>query len=124
MKLRIKGNSIRIRITQTEIKQLGENRQVIEETRFNQTSALNYILQIQSSINEIKAELYDSTIRISLPQSVADNWLNSDQVGLDVKQEIGGRDILNIVIEKDFSCLRPRGDEDESDLLPNPKQSC
>lgn len=123
MKLRIKGNSLRLRISQSEVKQLKDNLQITEEIQFSKDSALRYTLQNQPGLNTIKADYSENSLLISLPETLAKDWLNSDQVGLEGIQENSENNFLKILVEKDFSCLSPRGDEDESDLLPNPKQS-
>lgn len=123
MKLRIKGNSLRLRISQSEVKQLKDNLQITEEIQFSKDSALRYTLQNQPGLNTIKADYSENSLLISLPETLAKDWLNSDQVGLEGIQENSENNFLKILVEKDFSCLTPHGDEDESDLLPNPKQS-
>jgi len=102
---------------------LKSKQKIIEEVQFSPQSTLNYKLQIQTGLDNIKADLSGNTIQVSLPQSTAVDWLNSDQVGLKATQEIGKNQFLKIVIEKDFACLTPRKEEDQSDLLPHPKKS-
>ena len=87
MKLRIKGNSLRLRISQSEVKQLKDNLQITEEIRFSKDNALRYTLQNQPGINTIKADYSENSLRISLPELLAKDWLNSDQVGLEGIQE-------------------------------------
>jgi len=47
-------------------------------------------------------------------------WANSERVGLNHEQKVNGEASLTIVIEKDFQCLEPRPNEDQSDSFPNP----
>ena len=41
------------------------------------------------------------------------------QVGIEHNQSIGDESALRILVEKDFRCLQPRSDDDESDNFPN-----
>jgi hypothetical protein len=125
MKLRIKGNSLRLRLQQKEVKRILEDGVVREETPFG-TAMFSYELSVRGDVDAIKAELAGTTMRISLPTEVARKWATSDEVSL-YGEQAGGREVLKILIEKDFACIKPRTSplwEDESDAYPNPNPSC
>ena len=56
-----------------------------------------------------------------LPESSVRAWANSEQVSIIGEQQHKNGDKLDILVEKDFSCLTPREGEDESDMFPHPK---
>jgi hypothetical protein len=58
--------------------------------------------------------------RILVPAATADEWCVSQQVTLAQVQGVGSA-ALSITLEKDFACLAPRADEDESDNFPHPE---
>ena len=69
------------------------------------------------------AHLSETRITVRLPETGVLAWANSDQVGFKGEQLLDGGGVLTLLVEKDFRCLAPRPDEDESDLFPNPRES-
>jgi hypothetical protein len=124
MKLRIKGNSIRMRLTQTEIKKIAEGKAVQETLSFGGGTHLIYSLVPSHETQAIHASFEQREIRVHLPIDASKAWASSDQISLKHHQAIE-RDQLFILIEKDFLCLKPRQHEveDESDLFPNPNEA-
>jgi len=125
MKIRILGNSLRLRLKQSEVKQLGAEGKVKEQIRFGTTSSqqLTYILQ-KGATAQVTASFNSSVISILVPNDVADHWATSDQISLRESLPIGNGEELKILIEKDFKCLTDREGEDESDMFPNPEERC
>ena len=120
MKLRIRGNSIRLRLTKVEVEQLGSEGVVGESIHFGGSSTpLVYELRT-SRAETIFAEFDGRRIGIAIPFDEADGWMNSDSVSLEASQAIGEDAFLRILVEKDFACLTERSTEDESDAFPNP----
>lgn len=119
MKIRIKGDTIRLRLSQTEVSDIGVYNDVVETTHFGE-SELMYRLTSQAQANSITASFENNEITVVLPQQVAQNWANSDTVGVESAKDA----IPYILIEKDFQCLTVRQGEDESDLFQNPNTTC
>lgn len=122
MKLRIRGNSIRLRLGESEIAQLAKTGRVSESTPFSALpgNQLTYTVVTSAAESEISARLLDNEIKVTVPEVLGRGWANSAQVGLKHEQRIDGGVSLSIVIEKDFRCLEPRPGEDQSDSFPNP----
>ncbi len=124
MKLRIRGDSVRIRLSQKEVKAISEGKAVREKTRFLGTESFEYVFMPTKSIASITAEYKNNSLVVSCPEVIAFDWANSDQVALKHDQAIAGEaeTKLFILIEKDFQCLKPRENEkeDESELFANP----
>ena len=120
MKLRIKGSSLRLRLTQGEIRALAEGRTVQEEVPFGPGSALLYRLRRDAGIPLITASYSNNVIEIRVPESDALRWCGSELVGLEQTQPVTGG-ALRIALEKDYACLAPREGEDESDNFPHPQ---
>lgn len=121
MKLRIRGNSVRIRVSQTELRQIAEEGLAEDSIRFSPTAGLVYRVRVVQD-GAVAAELADGSLTITLPQAVVERWSEPDEVTIRGEQSIGGGETLKILVEKDFQCLAPREDEDEGDLFPNPVQ--
>ena len=121
MKLRIRGNSIRLRLTKSEVVQFDKTGKVEEIVEFGfEKKYLGYQLHRSTDDERIGAKFEDNLLCISVSKKEADNWLNSDRVGIEAMQRIGGGRSLRILVEKDFACLTPRAHEDESDAFSHP----
>lgn len=120
MKLRMKGDSLRLRLTRGEVQQLAESGRVEERVHISPHGVLVYRLQRAAAAATLGATFDNGVIEIQVPESVARDWCASERVTLDHVQQHGAVD-LRIVIEKDFACLAPRSDEDESDNFRHPK---
>jgi hypothetical protein len=119
MKLRIKGASLRLRLTQGEVRALSAGGRVEEQVPFGGGSKLTYRLSRDATADKIAATLSDGVLDIRVPDALARRWCASDEVTLTENQQTGA-DTLRIVVEKDFACLAPRPDEDEADNFPHP----
>ena len=119
MKLRIKGASLRLRLTQTEVHTLAEQGQVEERVPFGAQVQLTYRLRRDASVTQMQASFERNVIEIRVPQALATGWCASQQVTLAHSQSVPSG-VLQITLEKDFACLGPRAEEDESDNFPHP----
>lgn len=121
MKLRIRGNSIRLRLKRGEVESLAAGNKLIEETEFPGT-VFSYSLEL--SDNEDMVSSFDNgRIEISMPREIIPEWADTDLVTLYTEQELPGDGKLEILVEKDFTCLEPghhRNCEDDQDTYPHP----
>ncbi len=120
MKLRIRGNSIRIRVSQTELSSIADDGQVEETIQFSPDARLRYGLAVTDD-GAPRVSYEGNRILIRLPRAAVQRWLAPDQVGIESAQAIGAGEQLKILVEKDFTCLAPRAGEDDADLFPNPQ---
>lgn len=120
MKLRILGNSIRLRLTKSEVVQFGETGKVEDMVEFGAVSpGLCYRLSTTVDDDTPRARFEDHCLSISVPAGEAENWIGSEQIGIEATQLVGDRKFLRIMVEKDFTCLEGRTAEDDSDAFPN-----
>ena len=120
MKLRIKGNTIRFRLTKSEVEYFGNIFYIEEKTEFGNNS-LTYALST-SDHSKISATFNNNKIEINIPKQIAQGWITSNRVGIDGEIEIEQNKKLYILIEKDFKCLDDTI-EDQSDNYENPSAS-
>ena len=121
MKLRIRGESLRLRLKRGEVDQIAAGSSIVEETHFP-NSVLAYRLDVSEN-HEISASFDRGGLVISLPKSKVSDWADSDEVSLSAEQKLTGAGSLTLLIEKDFSCLEPghhRDGEDDEDTFPHP----
>jgi len=117
MKLRIRGNTIRLRLTQLEVKQLTNEGSVEEVVEFGSIAELTYRIKTDS-VNQIFASFDNNTITVTIPTNQAQEWANSDQTG--IENGAYGLVPLHVIIEKDFQCLKMRDVDEDKDAYPNP----
>jgi hypothetical protein len=122
MKLRIRGNSVRLRVSQSEVKALAERGYTEDCTRFAPGVELTYRLAVVPA-GAVRALLTGSTVEVGIPRAELERWLAPSEVTIRAEQPIGSGERLSILVEKDFECLEPREGEDASDLFPNPAKS-
>lgn len=126
MKLRIKDNSIRFRLTKTEVNNLAALKLIKASTCFGEGPLfkLTYCLSIDPKASYIEASFDNRAILVKIPEPLAKVWTSTDQVALQHSQKIDDQNTLKILIEKDFFCLKPRQNEieDESDMFQNPSK--
>lgn len=123
MKIRIKGNSIRYRLSKTEIAILGNQGWLEERTEFLNGPALLYRLETKEGIRHLEASFSGNRICTFIPAAIAAEWTTTDVVGFNHKMNIGEGKELFLLIEKDFVCL-DHSFEDQSDNYPNPNKTC
>jgi len=116
MKLRIKGNTIRFRLTQGEVAKLRAGAALREATEFAPAQILTYALEPAASIGGVQAGFQDGVIRVRLPENDVAAWADGDIVGM-----YGRTGVLEVAIEKDFQCLTRAGSPEEADAFPNPQ---
>jgi hypothetical protein len=116
MKIRIKGNSLRYRLTRSEVERFTAEGYIEETTHFGKSSLL-YSLQ-KTSAEDLSASFENNSITLHMPHQMANEWATTDTVGFENK-----KDGLYLLIEKDFRCLDNVA-EDQSDNYPNPNGVC
>ncbi len=124
MKLRLRENSIRLRLLQSEVEQLRQNGTVSEKIRFNEQQTLTYTLVVSATATEISSRFENREIIIEIPMGAALEWTTTDLIGLENKQKINENLTLEITLEKDFACLDRPFDADIRDAVPRPSQNC
>ena len=121
MKLRIGGDTIRLRLKRGEVDRIAAGNSIVEETHFPD-SVLTYRLDVCDN-KDITASFDNGSLVISLPKSKALDWAGTGDVSLSAEQMCSGASPLSLLIEKDFSCLEPghhRDGEDDEDTFPHP----
>jgi len=119
MKIRIKGNSVRLRLTKTDVATLCETGRFEEKTPFP-NGLFTYALQVQSSTENMVATINDNTIEIGISTELIKNWSTNDKVGFQHMVSLENTAELWLLVEKDFVCMDETV-EDQTDNYPNPK---
>ncbi|MGI9272650.1 MAG: DUF7009 family protein [Woeseiaceae bacterium] len=120
MKLRIRDNSIRLRLARGEVDTLRDAGLVAARTGFPGGREFQYIVESSPASVNPGAFFSDSIVTVRLPETTVLAWANSEQVSIVGEQRLDDGEPLTILVEKDFACLAPREGEDESDMYPHP----
>ncbi len=123
MKLRLRKNSIRLRLTRGEVAEFAETGIVEDSVQFGPGSRLSYRLMSATGAAEVSASFEGDIITVTIPLAVGTAWAATDQVGIEAEQKTGSDGDLTILIEKDFACLESRSGGEDDDAFPHP-QNC
>jgi hypothetical protein len=122
MKLRIKGNSLRLRVTPSEMTQLMEAGRIEETIHFaaNEEARLTYALEHSADVTGMAVRYAPREMAVVVSSRDARRWSGSQEVGLygEAHTSAGA---LELAVEKDFACL-DKSEAENADRFPNPKQ--
>jgi hypothetical protein len=119
MKIRIKENSIRLRLTKSEVDLFLSEGYYSQNCRIG-TVSLRYTLKSSDDIDNLIATFDNNEITVSMPSSFLSEWNVPTKIGFTHSINLDKESSLLIKVEKDFACL-DKTDEDQSDNYPNPK---
>jgi hypothetical protein len=122
MKLRIHNNSIRLRLTQTEVARLAAGQSVEQTTEFTPTTSLTSLVKPAAHLRAATVTFQNNQITVLLPIDEVRVWAQSNQPGIEASQTITPGKSLSILIEKDFQCLHSAAEEN-ADAFPNPRSA-
>jgi hypothetical protein len=121
LKLRILDDSIRLRLTRTEVDTVSSDGLVRGRVRFAGTNSFDYVLESSPATVKPEAHISNNVLTVRVPKLDIESWADSEAVSIKAEQGLGDGGQLKILIEKDFACLAPRDGEDETDMYPHPK---
>lgn len=122
MKIRIRDNSIRLRLERAEVESMRDKGVVSSQTNFPDGRCFGYALESSPASISPAAFFSENTVTVRLPETVVLAWATTEQVSIAGDQILDDGQKLSILVEKDFACLAPREDEDESDMFDHPDQ--
>jgi hypothetical protein len=122
MKLRLLDDSIRLRLSQTDVAAANERGVVEGRTRFPDGSVFTFALEAPRDGSTAAAAYEAARLVVRLPASEVAAWADDDNaISLSAELALPGGESLTLLVEKDFQCLAPREGEDQSDLFVNPE---
>ena len=121
MKLRLKGNSIRLRVVRSELAKLQAGERIQETLTFpgNPSTTLEYILGVGPSDQPVQAAFSSQQIVVMISPDQLTSWSGEHQVGIYASLPVSKDLDLDLAIEKDFACL-DLSDEENKDTFANP----
>ena len=122
MKIRIKGASIRLRLSRSEVFQLVHEGRLEETTPFA-FKDFCYVLQKTYTGDTLSANYEGNVMTMYVPQQLIQDWDTNMLVTIDANMSLPAGGSLYLLLEKDFQCL-DKTDEDQSDNFINPNKTC
>ena len=123
MKLRIKGNSVRLRLSKSEVERFAKEGMLHETTNFG-NQVFSYIVK-STEEKTMTATLAQAGITLLVPSMQLLQWASSNsQVGISEKMDIGNNETLSLLLEKDFKCIDANPEDDQEDFFENPDKVC
>jgi hypothetical protein len=124
MKLRIRGNSVRVRLDRKDLAELLDRGRTIDVVRFGPgpDRSLTYAVEIGTAPrNRPHADYLAGQLFITIDRGDAVAWCNGDQTGFEHEQRIEDG-VVRVPLEKDFACLDRRAGDVAEDAwaFPNP----
>ncbi len=119
MKLRIRDDTIRLRLGRSEVARVARGEAVWAATHVA-GRVFAYGLVPDPSVTALAARFDGDRLTVHVPCDEARAWATGEAVGLSGAQAEPGGHRLALLVEKDFACLKPREGEDESDAFPHP----
>jgi hypothetical protein len=122
MKLRIQGNSLRLRITPSEMTHLLANGRIEETVCFGSdpNASLTYALEHNTRATAMSVRYTPGEVTVILSSADAQQWAGGQDVGV-YAEAATTQGVLSLAVEKDFACL-DKSDADNRDTFPNPNQ--
>lgn len=127
MKLRVRDNSIRLRLTRSEVELARTDGLVRGTVPLAGGNNFAYVLESSPATVKPEAQISNNVLTVRIPEPDILSWSGSDEVSIAATQDLADGVELSILVEKDFACLTPREGEDESDMYPHPlagEESC
>jgi len=116
MKLRFRGNSLRLRVNQKEVEALAAGSVLKEQVDFPGSTSLSYSLKSEAAA-EAQAIFTQGRIQIHAPRALVADWAGSDDIGLYFTLPTGAQP-LTISIEKDLECIDGPIEERDPNAFP------
>lgn len=125
MKLRIKGNTLRLRVSRSELARLLRGDRVEDAIQFTAApeSRLTYGLHAAEQSQPVAIVWKPQSVTVLLSEEQMKTWASETEVGVYKAIDLGGAGSLTVAIEKDFACL-DGSDEENADSFVNPRTVC
>jgi hypothetical protein len=107
MKMRINGNSLRLRVSRSEVTRLLKQERLEESIHLapEADATLTYALEQSPAVDAPITRYSHNTVTVLIPADRARTWCTTDQVGIEKNINLGRFGNLTLLVEKDFACL-------------------
>ena len=110
MKLRLEKETVRMRLSPDEIRKLKSEKAIVEKISVSKENGFSYSIQIVDHDETCCMDFKDNSLEISIPNALANKWMNSNQVAIKETIDTDNGDTIVLVIEVD---LPPRKNKEK-----------
>jgi hypothetical protein len=122
MKLKLQGNSIRLRLTRSEVAQFAERGRLQETVEYGPAADQRLIYGVETADAEsVGVQVNRHGISVVIPRRLATEWAGSDRIGISGEVNLADDKRLDVLVEKEFR--RMHGCKNDPDLYPNPLET-
>ncbi|MEO5906093.1 MAG: hypothetical protein ABIQ11_05170 [Saprospiraceae bacterium] len=123
MKIRILGNTIRLRVKMHETAAIRDNGMIEEVLAFGLADSDKLRFRVVNGKDAFLIEQNGMSVVITVPHLVIEAWANTEMVGFEELITTPKGSDIRVLIEKDFACLD--GDRsEEPGSYENPMLEC
>lgn len=115
MKIRIRDNSLRVRLSKSEVELFNEEGYLQAQTDFG--SNIFYYAVKRTDDESMSVEFINAHLTLFVPQHLLGKWATTNLVGLEYSLPLNNGSHLHLLLEKDFKCTDTVVTEDQSDYL-------
>ena len=119
MKVRILGNTIRLRVKMFETDAILEKGMIEEVLEFGPSEENKLRFRVLKGDDSFVIEQAGLTISVIVPGTLVKKWATTDLVGFEEVITTTKGSVIKVLIEKDFACLDGEREEEEGSY-PNP----
>lgn len=123
MKIRFRGDSIRLRLTLPEVVALGGGGAIEEITHFPDGATLRCRLETSAGAAALSACFADGLLLVRVGSRAAVHWGSDPIIKMESALPLPGGGELRVLMEKDLECLHPSDGERTEGAFPNPARS-
>ena len=123
MKLRIHGDSIRLRLNRREVSDFASTGRLEQACQYGPGAGdrLTYALEASENAQHPAIRVASQAITVIVPQALAQAWTSTDKVEISASNPVATARNLTVLVEKEFRRLH--GANNDPDLYPNPLES-
>ena len=103
MKIRIKGNAVRFRLSKSEVATFAEEGFVEEASEFS-NNILKYAV-ISTDNKTMAADFTNGSIIMYVPKHLLEIWAATNEVSIVYDLPVSNGNFLHLLLEKDFKCI-------------------
>lgn len=108
MKLRLQSSSVRLRLSDPEVRKLASDGRLSESVQFggDGSGPMTYEILASEEAREVSAAFRGGRLTVSVPRASLEDWAASGDIALS-SEAAGREDEFRIIIEKDLARRRP-----------------
>jgi len=108
MKLRIEDNSLRLRLSEEEVQQFGEQGRVSVTVKLGPKPSDQLVYTLERSPNPeataLKVIYTVGALDVQVPRQLAAEWVTTDRLGFSDSIPVAADQQLRVLVEKDLDC--------------------